>query len=84
MEHVEIEHVFYPCRKMKRRVIITCLATPPPPPSRPSAPLLPELTAFDCNFKDRCGVCTLKGQHTACCWEECVHPGLAEQESWTE
>jgi hypothetical protein len=83
MECVEIEHVFYECLKIRRRVVITYLATTPQAPT-PGRLRLPDLTAFDCDFKERCGVCDREGQRFSCCWTRCVHPGLSNQESWKE
>ena len=83
MDPVEIEHVFYECGKIKMRVVITCLATTPQLPY-PSEPCLPDLTPFDCDFKEKCGVCVREGERVSCSWSRCVHPGLSEQESWSE
>lgn len=83
MECVEIEHVFYECRKIRWRVVITYLATTPQSPT-PGRLRLSDLTAFDCSFKEKCGVCERDGQRISCCWTRCVHPGLSKQESWTE
>jgi len=83
MECVEIEHVFYECLKTRRRVVITYLAATPQSPT-PDRLHIPDLTAFDCDFKEKCGVCAREGQRVSCGWARCVHPGLSEQESWTE
>jgi hypothetical protein len=83
MECVEIEHVYYECEKIKKRVVITYLATTLQPPG-PSQPCIPDLTAFDCDFKEKCGVCAREREQVSCCWSRCVHPGLSMQESWTE
>jgi hypothetical protein len=83
MERVEIVHVFYECGKIKRRVVITYLATPPQPPG-PLEPCIPDLTAFNCDCKEKCGVCASEGQRVSCQWARCIHPGLSEQEPWTE
>jgi hypothetical protein len=83
MECVEIEHVVYLCGKIKRRVVITYLATTLRPPGSVE-PCFPELTFFDCDSKEKCGVCTREGQRISCCWSRCVHSGLCMQESWTE
>jgi len=83
MECVEIEHVFYECQKIRRRVIITYLATTPPSPT-PAIWCIPDLTAFDCNGKEECGVCEREGRRVSCCWTRCIHPGLSKQESWEE
>ena len=80
---VEIEHVFYECGKIRKRVVITYLATTPQSLD-PAEARIPDLTAFDCDFKEKCGVCAREGQRVSCGWARCVHPGLSEQESWTE
>jgi hypothetical protein len=82
-DHIEIEHVAYPCAKLRRAVVITYLATSPCRRAG-AAPCLPELTAFDCSGRHGCGVCVRRGPRSTCRWERCVHPGLAEQEPSTE
>jgi len=83
MKSVEIEHVFYQCGIMRRRVVITYLATALQPPGSAEA-CIPDLTAFDCDFKEKCGVCVREGQRVSCCWAISWNPGLSKQESWTE
>jgi hypothetical protein len=83
MECVEIEHVFYECLKIRRRVIITYLATTPQSPT-PGNWSIPDLTAFDCDFKEKCGVCDRQEQRVSCRWTRCIHPGLSKQEPWKE
>ena len=83
MDHVEIEHVIFMCRKIGKRALITCLVVTPDP-SQPSQPSEPDLTAFDCSAKKECGVWIEEGHQTSCNWEKCVHSNLSKQESWTE
>ena len=83
MDSVEIEYGLFECRKIGRRVLITYLAVTAEP-ATPSKPCLPELTAFDCDSKKECGVCDEERQRVSCQWVRCIHPGLSEQESWTE
>jgi hypothetical protein len=80
MERVEIEHVFFICRKIRKRVLITCLAITPEPSESAGA----DLTAFDCSSKKECGVWIEEGHHAVHDWGRCVHPNLSKQESWTE
>ena len=80
---VEIDNVLYRCGKLKRTVLITYLATTPQSTGTADCSV-PELTAFDCSHKHKCGVCASTGQWMSCRWDRCVHPGLASQEIATE
>lgn len=65
MECVEIDHVFYECGKIKRRVVITYLATTQQSLD-PAGSCIPDLAAFDCDFKEKCDVCAREGQRVSC------------------
>jgi hypothetical protein len=80
MDHVEIEHVSFICKKMRKRVLITCLAITPEPPESPGV----DLAAFDCSSKKECGVWIEEGHQASYDWGQCVHPDLSEQVPWTE
>jgi hypothetical protein len=83
MDHVEIEHVIFMCRKIRKRALITCLMVTPDP-CQSSQPAEPDLTAFDCSAKKDCGVWIEEGHQVSHNWAKCIHPNLSKQESWTE
>ncbi|MGE5257388.1 MAG: hypothetical protein ACM3KE_11990 [Hyphomicrobiales bacterium] len=80
MERVAIEHVYFMCRKIKKKALITCLAITPEPPESSGS----DLTAFDCSSKKECGVWIEEGPHAFHDWGQCIHPDLSEQEPYTE
>jgi hypothetical protein len=80
MERVEIEHVYFICRIIRKEVLLTCLAITPESPESPG----PDLTAFDCSSKKECGVWIEEGHRVSLDWGQCVHPSLSKQESWIE
>ena len=83
MDHVEIEHQIFMCRKIRKRALITCLVVTPDP-SQPGQPSEADRTAFDCSEKEECGVWVEEGHHVSHNWKKCIHPNLSKQESWTE
>ncbi len=79
---IDIDNLFYPCRKIRKTVLITYLATTPPSPD--GTPGLTDMTAFECSHRHACGVCSSAGGWMSCRWERCVHPGLSTQEASAE
>ena len=80
MDQVEIEHQFFMCRKIGKRVHITRLAITPESSKASEA----DLTAFDCGSKKECGVWIEEGHHVTHDWGQCIHPDLSKQEPYTE
>jgi hypothetical protein len=81
--HIDIDNLFYRCGKIRKRVLITYLATAAgTPDGAPGG--LPDMTAFDCSHRRICGVCASTGRWLSCRWDLCVHPGLSSQEPSAE